>query len=68
MRENQSIQKKLQDFGQPVSGEQLVEFGKGAGFDYTQDELQTAFKHDWVMRALHYGRFGNSKEDKSMIL
>jgi len=33
-----------------VTGEELVQLAKEAGIDYTEAELQTAFKHDWVMR------------------
>lgn len=35
-------------------GQELVQWAKEAGFDYTESELQTAFKHEWVMRALRY--------------
>ena len=55
VRERQDLQASLRDLGQGVSSEELVRFGKEAGFDYTESELQTAFKHDWVMRSLHYG-------------
>lgn len=55
VRECQDLQASLQNLGQAVSGEELVQLGKEAGFDYTESELQTAFKHDWAMRSLRYG-------------
>ncbi|MGB3649798.1 MAG: Nif11 family protein [Rivularia sp. (in: cyanobacteria)] len=55
VRERQNLQASLLMKGQAVSGEELVKFGKETGFDYTEVELQAAFKHDWVMRSLHYG-------------
>lgn len=55
VRERQDLQTSLQDLGQAVSGEELVKLGKESGFDYTEVELQAAFKHDWVMRSVRYG-------------
>lgn len=55
VRERQDLQASLQDLGQAVSGEELVKLGEETGFDYTQEELQAAFKHDWVMRSVRYG-------------
>jgi hypothetical protein len=55
VRECHDLQTILQDLGQAVSGEELVKLGKETGFDYTEVELQAAFKHDWVMRSLRYG-------------
>lgn len=55
VREHQDLQASLLSLGQAVNGEELVKLGKETGFDYTQEELQVAFKHDWVMRSLSYG-------------
>lgn len=55
VRERQDLQTSLQDLGQTVSGEELVKLGQESGFDYTEVELQAAFKHDWVMRSVRYG-------------
>ena len=54
-RFDENLLARLRGLGQPVSGEELVQVGKEAGFYYTEEELQTAFKHDWVMRSLRYG-------------
>lgn len=62
VRECQDLQASLQDLGQAVNGEELVKFGKETGFDYTLIELQAAFKHDWVMRSLHYGIIQTSEK------
>ncbi|MGF1676140.1 MAG: Nif11-like leader peptide family natural product precursor [Rivularia sp. (in: cyanobacteria)] len=55
VRECQDLQARLQDLGHAVSGEELVKLGQETGFDYREVELQAAFKHDWVMRALRHG-------------
>ncbi|WP_414623433.1 Nif11-like leader peptide family natural product precursor [Calothrix sp. CCY 0018] len=55
VRERQDLQTSLQDLGQAVGGEELVKLGKETGFDYTEVELQAAFKHDWVMRSFRHG-------------
>lgn len=55
VREHQNLQASLLSLGQAVNGEELVKLGKENGFYYTEVELQTAFKHDWVMRSLSYG-------------
>jgi len=36
--------------GHSASGEELVQVGREAGFEYNEAELQAAYKHDWVMR------------------
>lgn len=62
VRERQNLQASLQDLGQAVSGEELVKLGQETGFDYTEVELQAAFKHDWVMRSVRYGIFQTPEE------
>ena len=44
MRKNQSLSTKLQDLGQPVSGGQLVKFGKGVRFDSSRKANFTSRK------------------------
>ncbi|MEH2459475.1 Nif11-like leader peptide family natural product precursor [Nostoc sp.] len=55
VRQDENLKNQIRILGYPVSGEELVQIGRGAGFDYTEAELQTAFKQDWVMRSLRYG-------------
>ena len=35
--------------------DELVRIGAEAGFDFSADELQTAFRHDWTMRHFRSG-------------
>ncbi|MEC4986135.1 MAG: Nif11-like leader peptide family natural product precursor [Oscillatoria sp. PMC 1068.18] len=62
VRQNKQLQAQIQQRENPLTGEELVELGREAGFEYTEAELQTAFKHDWVMRSLHYGLMDTSLE------
>lgn len=55
VREDEKLKNQIRILEYPVSGEELVQIGRDAGFDYTEAELQTAFKTDWIMRSLRYG-------------
>jgi predicted ribosomally synthesized peptide with nif11-like leader len=51
-REKQDITLKsqIQALGREADLEDLVQIGAEAGFDFTAEELQAAYKHGWAMR------------------
>ena len=55
VRQDENLKEQIRLLGYRASGENLVQVGRDGGFDYSEPELQTAFKHDWVMRSLRYG-------------
>ncbi len=36
--------------------QELLERARRSGYDFTEDELRAAFKHDWAMRWMHHTR------------
>jgi predicted ribosomally synthesized peptide with nif11-like leader len=55
VRQDENLQAKIRRLEPPVSTEELIQVGRDAGFDFSEEELQMAYKHDWVMRSLRYG-------------
>ncbi len=53
VREDQALRNRIQAL-ESTTEEALVQVGAAAGWDFTAEELQVAFKHDWRMRWLHY--------------
>jgi predicted ribosomally synthesized peptide with nif11-like leader len=53
VRQDENLQERMM-LGHPASGEELVQVGRDAGFEYNEAELQAAYKHDWVMRSIRY--------------
>ena len=54
-REDEGLRDQLKMLGQVVDLKQLVQLGAQAGYDFTLQEMQSAFKHDWGMRWMYYG-------------
>lgn len=53
-REDESLRNQIASLQSGTELESLAEIGAEAGFVFTADELQTAFKHDWRMRWLSF--------------
>ena len=54
-RRDRTIRQAIKALGDEVTWEDLVRVAAAAGFDFTADELQRAYKHDWSMRWMRYG-------------
>lgn len=54
VREDESLRNEIAALPPQTALESLVRMGAAAGFAFSADELQTAFKHDWKMRWLKY--------------
>jgi predicted ribosomally synthesized peptide with nif11-like leader len=55
VREDESLRDQLKALGQAAELESVVQIGAAAGFDFTIEDIRTAFKHDWAMRWVYYG-------------
>lgn len=54
-REDEGLRSQLKTLGELVDLYTLVRQGAQAGYDFTSQELRSAFKHDWGMRWMYYG-------------
>jgi predicted ribosomally synthesized peptide with nif11-like leader len=54
IREEERLQRRVRALGHTADLSAVVQLGAQAGFEFTAEELRTAFKHDWVMRWLHH--------------
>jgi len=54
-RRDEALKQRLQSLGRPADLPAVVQLGAAAGFVFTVEELQAAFKHDWMMRWARYG-------------
>lgn len=50
VRADESLREEIQRLQQEAGLKELVEIGKGAGLQFTEAHLRTAFGHDWAMR------------------
>jgi predicted ribosomally synthesized peptide with nif11-like leader len=50
-----SLKDRIRARGLDVELEEIVKIGTGIGFDFTAEELRTAFTKDWAMRRFFYG-------------
>ncbi len=55
-RTDAAIQRSLNRPEGTLSGDELVEIARAAGFDVTPEDLQTAFRHDWTMRQIRFSQ------------
>lgn len=60
-RENESLRAQLQALGHAATLEDVIRLGAEAGYDFSTEEIRTAFKHDWGMRWMFYGG-GNAEQ------
>lgn len=49
-----ALRRRVQALGREADLESLVQIGAEAGFDFTAEELQAAYKHHWAMRWFHH--------------
>ncbi|GIV57116.1 Nif11-like leader peptide family natural product precursor [Rhodocaloribacter litoris] len=56
VRREGALQASLRALDDPSDLDQVVRIGAGAGYDFSVEELQEAFRHDWAMRWLHVNR------------
>lgn len=59
---NEALKRQLQALGSKATLESLAAIGATAGFSFTAEELQKAFKHDWGMRRAHYQARGGESD------
>lgn len=55
VRKDESLKSQLQVLSGNVDLETLVKIGNEAGFTFTSQDLQNAYKQDWAMRWFRYG-------------
>ncbi|MFB2919725.1 MULTISPECIES: Nif11-like leader peptide family natural product precursor [Aerosakkonema] len=55
VRQDENLKYKIRMLMPEVNIENLVQVGMEAGFEYTPEELNIAYRHDWTMRSLRYG-------------
>ena len=55
VRRRPDLQQQIRTWGPAPSIGQLVELASCLGFACSADDLRAAFRHDWIMRWLHYG-------------
>lgn len=48
------LQDRTRALGRDAHLTHIVRLGAEAGFEFTVEELRTAFERDWAMRRLHY--------------
>ena len=48
--EEKGLQRKIRALGDGASLEDIIKIGMEAGFEFSEDELQTAFTQDWAAR------------------
>lgn len=66
VRQEQSVQIQLLALGPGADLDEVAKLGEGMGFSFTSEEMQAAFKHDWVMRWAFYG--GGKTDSNNPIL
>ena len=59
-RRDPALQSRLLALGVVAVEGDLVSLGLLAGYSFSADELQRAFRYDWVMRRVRYGMVGKS--------
>jgi predicted ribosomally synthesized peptide with nif11-like leader len=52
LRGDQDLRDKFTALGPDGGLEPLLQLAREAGFEFSEDELRQAFKHDWAMRRL----------------
>ena len=52
--EEKVLQKKIQTLGNEASLADIVTIGIEAGFNFSEDDLRTAFAKDWAARSAFY--------------
>lgn len=65
VRADESLRTQLRALGNVGDLENIIHIGAQAGYDFTGEDLRTAFKQDWTMRWLHYSRGGHDKNAKT---
>ncbi len=63
IRQDESLRRRVQALGRAADLESVVTLGEAAGYSFTVADLQTAFKHDWAMRWIHYGASAKQAEE-----
>jgi predicted ribosomally synthesized peptide with nif11-like leader len=53
-RQDETLRAKIQALPVETDLENLTQIGVQDGFEFTVEELQTAFKYDWSLRWFHY--------------
>ena len=54
VRHRADLQERLGALGPAITPEQLMALATEVGSPCSADDLQAAFRHDWVMRWLHH--------------
>lgn len=54
VRTDHALRDKIEALGSEADLKSIARIGTEAGFAFTPEDLQAAFKHDWAMRWLHY--------------
>jgi hypothetical protein len=57
-RRDPALQSRLLALGVAAVEDDLVNLGVLVGYSFNADELQRAFRYDWVMRRVRYGMVG----------
>lgn len=52
VRRSDGLRRRLQDKNKRPDISRIVSIGSEAGYDFTEEDLRAAFRHDWVMRWL----------------
>ncbi len=53
-KQDTPLKDRIQSLDKEADLEDLVQIGAEVGFDFTIEELQAAYKHDWAMRWFHH--------------
>jgi predicted ribosomally synthesized peptide with nif11-like leader len=64
VRKDQALRQQLDALRYAADLQAVVRIGADAGFEFSDEELRTAFKHDWGMRWMFYG--GGKSEDEML--
>ena len=57
--EEKELQKKIQALGNEASLADIVTIGIEAGFNFSEEDLRTAFAKDWAIRSAFYNHRKN---------
>ena len=52
---SEALKDRIRALGRDADAEALARIGTEAGYDFTAEELQAAFKRDWAARWAFYG-------------
>ena len=63
VRQDEALRRDLAPLDDEASLSRLIEVAAAAGFCFTEEELQSAHKHDWAMRRARYGAANTSIRD-----